>query len=90
MTGGYQKFYEKWDDKSSSSNFSEQYPYELSLGMDKYGESLLPFRDGSILGDKILVTKSYDDMFQRILCLRNENCGRGAVITGQPGIGGSL
>ena len=90
MTGGYQKFYEKWDDESSSFKFGKEFPYELSLGTDKYGRSLLPFRNGSISGDKILVTKSYYDMFQRLLRLRNEDSGRGAVITGQPGIGGSL
>ena len=90
MTNGYQKFYEKWDDESSSSKFRKEFPYELSLGTDQYGRSLLPFRDGSISGDKIVVTKSYDDMFHRLLRLRNKPYGRGAVITGQPGIGGSL
>ena len=90
MTDEYQQFYEKWDDESSSSHFRDTFPYKLSLGVDQYGGSLLPFRDASTLGGKILVTKSYDDMFHRLLRLRNKYYGRGAVITGQPGIGGSL
>ena len=97
MTDGYQKFYEKWDDKSSRSKFLEtKFPYELSLGAhepppgaDSKGVPLLPFRNEIMSGDKILVTKSYDDMFHRLVRLRNEYEGRGAVITGQPGIGGS-
>ena len=90
MAGGYQKFYEKWDDVSSRSKFRDTFPYRLSLGADQRGGPLPPFRKDSTLGGDILVIKSYDDMFHRLLRLRNEYSGRGAVITGQPGIGGSL
>ena len=98
MTDGYQQFYKKWDKKSSHSEFLEtKFPYELSLGAhepppgaDLKGLPLLPFRSEIMSGDKIVVTKSYDDMFHRLVDLRNKTYGRGAVITGQPGIGGSL
>ena len=98
MTDGYQKFYEHWDKRSSHSKFRKnKFPYELSLGAHKpsrgaksKGVPLLPFRNDGMSGDKILVTKSYDHMFRHLLRLRNEYHGRGAVITGQPGIGGSL
>ena len=90
MTGGYQKFYEKRDGVSSRSEFEKPIPYDLSLGMDQHGKPLLPFRYSGISGAKILVTKSYDDMFHRILGLRNDIRERGVVLTGQPGTGGSL
>ena len=91
MTDGYQQFYEKWDNEFSHSEFLEkEFPYKLSLGLDQYGEPLLPFRDCSTSGDEILVTKLYDDMFHHLVRLRNNSRGHGAVITGQPGIGGSL
>ena len=99
MTDGYQKFYEHWDKSSSGSKFRNKFPYELSLGAhepppgaDSKDVPLLPFRKDSLSGDKILVTKPYDDMFHRLLDLRNNDKGyrRGAVLAGQPGIGGSL
>ena len=98
MTDGYQKFSEHWDKRSSHSEFlKKKFPYELSLGArepppgaDSKDVPLLPFRNERMSGDNILVTKSYDDMFHRLVRLRNEYYGRGAVITGQPGIGGSL
>ena len=97
MTDGYQKFYEHWDKRSSSSRFRTPFPYELSLGARKLppgayskAPAFLPFRNDGMSGDKILVTKSYDRMFYRLLDIRKKRWGRGAVITGQPGIGGSL
>ena len=87
----YQKFYKTWRDKPSKSDFPNAYPYDLSLGTDEDGP-LLPFRSTNTLGDRILVTKAYDDVFHRILRLRAKDLGgsRGAVITGQPGVGASL
>ena len=96
MTGGYQKFYEHWNKPSSHLKFrKKKYPYELSLGAEEpppkdyklppgaYSKDipLLPFRQISMSGDKILVTKSYNRMFHRLLRLRNEYHGQGAVIT---------
>ena len=90
MTDEYQKFYERWDKRSKRSKFRNKFPYKLSLGTNSKGEPLLPFRNDGMSGDKILVTKSYDRMLYRLLDIRKKRWGRGAVITGQPGIGGSL
>ena len=81
----YQQFYERWR-QSDGSEFGETFPYELSLG-----QVSLPFRADPTLGDQILITEAYDSLFYRILCIRMRDGGvRGAVITGQPGIGTSL
>jgi hypothetical protein len=91
VTDGDQQFYEHWRESSSSSKFSNTFPYKLSLRMDSRGRSLMPFSPNTTSGDQILVTKSYDDMFHRLLLLRNGDVGadRGAVLTGQSGIGRS-
>src|SRR5258707_2590585 len=88
----YQQFYDHWRDRSSGSNFLDQFPYKLSLGVDELGASLLPFGAGSTWDNRILVTRSYDDMYHRLLLLRQNDEGdaKGAVLTGQPGIGASL
>jgi hypothetical protein len=88
----YQGFYDYWRDRSASSNFLDVFPYKLSLGADEQGESLLPFHPSPTLGNTILVTKSYDDLFHRTLCLRKNDVGhsKGVVFTGQPGIGTPL
>ena len=88
----YQQFYDRWRDRSSGSNFLDQFPYKLSLGVDELGASLLPFGAGSTWENRILVTRSYDDMYHRLLLLRQNDEGdaKGAVLTGQPGIGASL
>src|SRR5258707_15891664 len=92
MTDNYQQFCDHWRDRSSGSNFLDQFPYKLSLGVDGLGASLLPFGAGSTSENRILVTKSYDAMYHRLLLLRQNDEGdaKGVVLTGQPGIGASL
>jgi len=48
----------------------------------------IPYQSGS----QILVTESYERMFHHLLLLRRDDEGsrKGAVITGQPGIGTPL
>ncbi|KAF9779833.1 hypothetical protein BJ322DRAFT_344792 [Thelephora terrestris] len=87
VTDEYQQFYEHWRSSSPGSSFPKKYPYELSLGVDKDGRSLLHFRDVGASESGILVTKSYEDIYQRILRLREETFLHGVVLTGQPGTG---
>ena len=87
----YQTFYEGWYNRSQRSqepNFPNTLPYVISLREDD-NTSPLPFDSHKQLGNHILVTKSYDDMFHRILRLRLADIGAdvGVVLTGQPGIG---
>ena len=44
------------------------------------------------MGNQILITKSYEDIFHRITCHCTEDEGnaRGVVLTGQPGVGVSV
>jgi len=87
ITDGYQEFYKHWLKSSSNTNFLDTFPYELSLGPD--GVPLLPFDDSNTSGSQILVTESYNCMLRRLLHLRSEDSrdNKGAVLTGQPGIG---
>ena len=87
-----QQFCEYWSTDSSGRNFINAFPYRFSLGVDQGGVSLLPFHPTSTSRNEIVVTKSYDDMFHRLLQLRMRDAGdaRGAVLTGQPGIGAYL
>ena len=64
----------------------------LKLGVDPEGDSLPPFHDGDTSENRILVTKSYDNMFYRLLWLRqrDKRDTKGAVVTGQPGVGASI
>jgi len=82
---GYVAFCNRWYDPAARSNFHNKFPYELSLGM---GWAISP------AGKPILVTEAYDKMFHRLLRLREDDrVGRtvkGAVVTGQPGIGAPL
>jgi hypothetical protein len=57
-----------------------------SLGDPK---CILPFSPDGTLGNRILITESYEDLYLRILRLRevDEGDDKGAVITGQPGTG---
>ena len=87
-TGRYQQFYELWR-KSSGSEFDKTPPYELPLEVNGYGRPLLPFCSSATLEGRVLVTKSYEDIFQRILRCRKGTAG-GVVLNGQPGTGGSL
>ena len=86
MTGRYRRFYKHWRKRSTVSKFQSTFPYELPLGV------VLPFCPGSTSENKIIVTKSYDHMFHRVLRFRENDEGRtkGIVLTGQPGIGVSL
>ena len=60
--------------------------------MSPLGIPLLPFRATQTSKNRILVIKSYNDMYNRILQLREVDLGtrRGVVLTGQPGTGASL
>ena len=84
----YMQFYEHWHRSDANSSFLGTLPYKLSLGVDSNKKCLLPFHRNDS-GDQILVTRSYNTMFHRLLRLRGADTGttRGAVITGQPGIG---
>jgi len=57
--------------------------------MNDLGKSLLPF-DRAVT--QILITKAYDNMLHRLLAFRMQNQShlRGAVVTGQPGVGASF
>jgi len=92
VTDRFQQFYEHWRDRSTATDFLSAFPYKLSLGVDSDGTSLLPFRPDGTSGGQILVTRSYDVMLRRLLRLRREDNGaaKGAVLTGQPGVGASL
>ncbi len=72
----YQQFYGLWRDGSAGPNFLSLFPYKLSLGVDGKGAS------------RILITKSYDDMYHRLMHLRQNDKGnaKGAVLTGQPAV----
>jgi hypothetical protein len=81
-----------WLSKSAEpteSIFGSTFPYKLPLGADTDNISPLPFLPNSVCGNQILVTRAYDDMFHRLLRLRMNDKGdtKGAVLTGQPGIG---
>ena len=91
-TDHWQQFYDRWRDSSTSSKFLSAFPYVLELGGDPEGKYLLPFHVGGTPGDRILVTKSYDDMFRRVPYLRQCDKGkdRGVLFAGQPCIGASL
>jgi len=92
VTDEWQKFYEHWRDSSTSLKLLDKFPYVLELGVDQNGRTLLPFHGGDTSGNRILVTESYNNIFHRLLDLRQRDKGknRGAVLTGQPGTGVSL
>jgi len=82
------QFYEHWRKPSAPANFLSEFPYTLSLGVDSNNQCLVPFRSDES-SDKILVTRSYNTLFHRLLRLRAADIGytKGAVLTGQPGSG---
>jgi len=84
-TEEYVAFYDLWYDPTTRPKFRKDFPYPLSVGK---GPTISP------AGKPILITEAYDKMFHRLLDLRKKNLeGRkvkGAVITGQPGIGAPL
>ena len=61
----------------------------LELGEGTDDQPLLPLLPGDTSTDRIVATKSYDDMFHRLVRLRRSDTGKtkGVVLTGQPGIG---
>jgi hypothetical protein len=88
----HHKFYMHWLSRSTEpteSIFGSTFPYKLSLTADSDSISPLPFVPNSVCRNQILVTRAYDDMFHRLLRLRMDDKGdtKGAVLTGQPGIG---
>jgi hypothetical protein len=99
----YHDFYMHWLGQSTESAeptgstelaksiFCSTFPYKLSLGAGPDGRSRPPFAP-AVLGNEILVTEAYDKTFHRLLRLRMHDKGhdKGAVLTGQPGIGTSL
>jgi hypothetical protein len=89
VTGNYQDFYNKWRSAGSGSKFLNEFPYQLSLGQDARNKPLLPFHSDDPIGHRLLVTRSYNDLFHHILEKRrmDEGVTRGVVLTGQPGVG---
>ena len=71
MAGVWQQFYERWCDGPKGFKFDDklddQFPRLLDLGVDPEGNSLLPFHDGDTTENRILVTKSCEKMFYRLL-----------------------
>ena len=91
-TKEWQEFYDHWRNSPTGPLSSEEFPYVLDLGVDSQGTPLLPFYSHRTTGNRILVTKSYNDMLHRLLRLRKRDRGnrKGVVLTGQPGTGASL
>ena len=90
-TGGCQKFYDHWRGGTNKSKFLHEFPYRLSLGMGG-NKRFIPLSIPTKHGNEILVTESYEKTFHHLLLLRKLDKGsrRGAVITGQAGIGAPL
>ena len=88
MINEYDQFYQHWRSKSSSE-FPKKFPYVLELGADERGRSFIRFRPYDTTKGQILVIESYENIFQRILGLREEGAHRGIVLCGQPGTGKS-
>ena len=77
--------YTHWRDRQeASSDFINEFPYELSLGVNS--SAMEPSRK------VILVTKAFDEVYHRLLRPREFDewdRHKGVVITGQPGVGAS-
>ena len=86
----HQEFCDWWYGEPNDLAPPSSYPYVLRLGLPT-DRSTLPFGPETISDNQILVTESYELMFLRLLHLRESDKGqtRGAVLTGQPGIGES-
>ena len=87
-TGKPQEFYDYWRNRATGSEFSDKFPYELRQRLPPF---VIPLSSDNTYENTILITKSYEDIFRRLLFLRQEDEGdfRGAVLTGQPGTGES-
>lgn len=92
VTGWHREFNQYWRDDSNSSKFLDNFPYLLPLGVGEGNDLDLPYFLSIKTRDQILVTEAYDRLFHHLLLLRTRDRGsqRGAVITGQPGVGPSL
>ena len=80
----YPKFY--MHRRYGDSKFPDTFPYKLSLGAWPDGTAFLPFHSEDTTGGQILVTQSYNKLFNRIMA-RRATGEREVVITGQPGTG---
>lgn len=81
-----QEFYAKWRGATLPDHTS--LPYEIEVGLHEDGTPLLPFHAHDTAETRILITKTYEDIFHRLLDLRRVGkSSMGAVITGQPGTG---
>lgn len=81
-----QQFYAKWRGATLPEHTS--LPYEIEVGLHEDGTPLLPFHAHATSESRILITKTYEDIFHRLLDLRRvDKSTGGAVITGQPGTG---
>ena len=89
MTSWHHRFNQNWRNRSKSSKFLDKFPYLLPLGVNQDNNSYRPYLLPIETRKEILVTESYEKMFHRLMLLRTQDFGgqRGAVITGQPGIG---
>ena len=86
-----QLFYEKW--RSEPFKQPQKFPYIIGLGTNSNGRSLLQFLPQDTANSEIVITRAYEDMYNRILSIREgkpESDTRGVVLTGQPGIGASI
>ncbi|KAI0748628.1 hypothetical protein C8Q80DRAFT_1271009 [Daedaleopsis nitida] len=81
----YQGFFNHWHGRPFP--VESVLPYELDLGTDEHGDPLLPFRPYDTSRGAIVARKIYSLLYERILLCRPWK--RGAVITGQPGVGKS-
>lgn len=91
MTGWPQRFNQHWRDNSGDPKFHHNFPYLLPLAIDAdEGHPSLFFLPIDTR-KQIVVTKSYEATFQHLMFLRVRDFGshKGAVVTGQPGIGAS-
>ena len=88
VTDKHKQFSDQWYGQSTDSITHSKFPYVASLGPVD-GKCILPFSPDGTSGNRILVIKSYEDIYLRILRLRevDEGDDKGAVITGQPGSG---
>lgn len=84
-----QEFYTKWRGATLPEPEATAHPYEIEVGLSQSGKPLLQFHSLKTAGSRILVPRSYDEFFHRLMHLRQRDLGsrKGAVITGQPGTG---
>jgi len=93
VTSGCQKFYDHWRGNFNKSEFLQQFPYPLSLEIDRTEDgAFIPLPLPTESGSQILVTESYEKNVPSPVAYPQSERGsrKGAVITGQPEIGVSL